>query len=117
MSPGEDESQANLTASFTNYLEEHSLSSILADHVQYATKLANACGPLIYEEMAQLFHLCDEIEALSLLGLQFDEARKHDLMKAVHSRMSSELKTARAVAENLAEPWKAHWSWYAITAE
>jgi hypothetical protein len=104
---------ARLVGLFLGAIHCSGLGDILIEHVAYAKRIADAPGRLEYEEMHKLFTLRDEIEALgSMLGT-FDAPLRASVDGSVRRRFQAEPQNARVAAEQLYEPWKSEWWWYA----
>lgn len=109
----DNEATANeLRKDFTNYIEVHQFQDLLNRHIEYAITLASAERELIYEEMLKLFYLCDEIESLEALGLEFEQSEKNRLKQALKQRFAKEPRCVKIVAKQNCETWNSHWWWY-----
>jgi hypothetical protein len=109
--------KARLRRNFIDAVEASGNDSMLNDTIGYAIHLSEYPGDLLYEEMHKLFSLSDEIESMILLGLKISTDLRDKLMAAVRSRIKSDSKKARLVAEDRFEKWKAEWYHYVISME
>src|SRR5947209_7012692 len=69
-----DEELKGLAGAFRAYIENHHLEELVANQIEYVSRLINSGRKLEYEEIHKIFSLCDEIEALRRLGLECDDA-------------------------------------------
>jgi len=104
---------ASLHEKFMANLNRWDPEGLLRGQVDYATKLANWPGELLYEEMHKLFSLCDTIQALEGLGVEPRPELAESYAAAVRNRFTREPHKARLVAEDKLETWKAGFWWYA----
>jgi hypothetical protein len=86
---------------------------ILANQLDYASRLAAAPGPLLYEEMHKLFSLADQVHALRGLGYTAADAVVRRFESDLRTRFAEQPKVARLVAEDRAENWNRGLWWYA----
>jgi hypothetical protein len=86
---------------------------VLPNQVRYATSLAEAKGPLEYEELHKLFSLLDDIHALRQLGFTIDAHLIEDMEHAVRARFATQQRAARMAAEDRVEDWNRALWWYA----
>lgn len=101
-----------LATKFVSLLPEWELEDLIVRQVQYAQRIADYDGTLEYEEMHKLFSLCDEIQALEDLGLDFNENLKKEFEESIRSRFVREKRKAKLVAEDKNEGWKNGFWWY-----
>jgi len=86
---------------------------LVAHQMRYAVRIADAEGPLLYEELHKLFSLCDEIHAMIALGLNANAELAATFEDAVRRRLLKiQRREARMVAQDKSAPWKASWWWY-----
>ncbi|MBG6130180.1 hypothetical protein IWQ47_001737 [Aquimarina sp. EL_43] len=102
----------NMNSRFKERLFEWGLNDILNTQFRYAIRIANSEGVLEYEEMHKLFSLCDEIYALEILGISFDNSVKSEFITSVRKRFANERKKASMVAQDKIETWKSNLWWY-----
>lgn len=108
----DDRMKDELRRAFQQYIQRHSFDDLLAQHVEYARRIALSAGDLLYEEMLKLFYLCDEIKALSSLGFVIDATEEKALADALRERFAREPRKSQTVAEQNVELWKSDWWWY-----
>ena len=101
-----------LATKFVSLLPEWELEDLIVRQVQYAQRIADYDGTLEYEEMHKLFSLCDEIQSLEDLGLDFNENLKKEFEESIRSRFVREKRKAKLVAEDKNEKWKNGFWWY-----
>lgn len=109
----EDPRVTALQDRFHEALGDRSLDTVLADQLDYASRLATAPGPLLYEEMHKLFSLADEIHALRGLGGVADDVRLRRFDSELRIRLAAQAGPAHLVAEDRAEDWNRDLWWYA----
>jgi hypothetical protein len=102
-----------LQGRFREALGDRSLDEVLANQVDYASRLAAAPGPLEYEEMHKLFSLADDVHAMRSLGGTADEARLRRFGSDLRARFAAQRKLARQVAGDRVEDWNRGLWWYA----
>jgi hypothetical protein len=100
---------------FVKALAEHGLHDLLVENqAKYAIRLSEARGELTYEEMHKLFSICDEVWALTKLGLTCEEDLLERFSDSVRDRLKQEPTKARLVAEDRQEPWSRRLWWYEL---
>ena len=104
---------ARMRQQFHDALARAEAPDVLTHQIRYALRLANAPGPLIYEEMHKLFSLCDEIHALRSLGLPADDALLRQFDRDVRRRFAAQPNEARLAAEYNVADWSRPLWWYA----
>ena len=109
----DDERVVALRRRFHAALEQAALPDILANQLEYASRLASAPGPLIYEEMHKLFGLCDEIHALQSQGFHADGKRVRQFEDDVRRRFAAQPNEARLAAQYNVKDWNRSLWWYA----
>lgn len=107
-----DDRVRELVSVFKKNLKDWDLEDLLEREVNYAIRLGDAPGELIYEEMHKLFCLCDDIFALEYLGLLMGKQKKQEYEEAVKGRFRRERKRAKLVAEDKADEWSKEFWWY-----
>lgn len=89
------------------------LVDLLDRKFDYAIKIADVRNETIaFEEMFQLFSVCDEIFAMESLGLTFNVAKKQRYEKFVKNRIAKSKKVASIAAQKNMEPWNSNLWWY-----
>jgi hypothetical protein len=111
------EEKQELLKEYVKFLERSGMQDLLREQILYAERLALYDGPLEYEEMHKLYSLCDEIKALSQLGLSVSTEMWKRFEDAVAHRLRRESRKARLVAEDKVEPQKKDWWWYKSALE
>jgi hypothetical protein len=96
-------------------IERSDYQDLLRDRVDYALRLTEPVGELVYEEVHKLFSLREQIEALGALfpeGVdRSDVARLDD---RIRSALAHNAKAARLVAEDRDDEfWRGFW-WYQL---
>ncbi len=64
--------------------------------------------------MLKLFYLCDEIEALRVLGFEIGSSEQDSLTDALRVRFAREPEKAKCAAEQNVESWKSRCWWYKV---
>lgn len=101
-----------LASKFVSLLPEWELEDLIVRQVQYAQRIADYDGILEYEEMHKLLSLCDEIQSLEYLGLNFNDTLKREFVESLRGRFEREKRKANLVAEDKHEDWKQSFWWY-----
>jgi hypothetical protein len=109
----DDDRVVALQQRFHDVLEQAELPNILGNQLEYASRLASAPGPLIYEEMHKLFALCDEIHALRSQGFRADDALVRQFEDDVRRRFAAQPKEAMLAAQYNVKKWNRTLWWYA----
>lgn len=108
---------ANLVEELKSYyldaLKRSNMITVFDNQVDYAIRLSLRDSDLIYEEMHKLFSLCEEIEAMRILGLKINAEKIDRLNDSLRHRFSSQRKMAKAAAHNNVEEWSKGYWWYA----
>jgi hypothetical protein len=101
-----------LQSKFLEILNRSSILDLIQSQMNYAIKIADSPGELLYEEMHKLFSLCDTIYTLEYLGLNSDNHLKESYEKSIKMRFMREKKKAKMVAEDKLEDRKIDFWWY-----
>lgn len=101
-----------LQSKFLDILNRSGILDLVQSQMNYAIKIADAPGELLYEEMHKLFSLCDTIYALENLGSNSDNHLKESYEKSIKKRFMTEKKKAKMVAEDKFEDRKINFWWY-----
>lgn len=101
-----------LQSKFLEKINLHNMSDLMQNQMNYAIKIAESSGELLYEEMHKLFSLCDTIYALENLGLKSDDNLKEAHHKVIKNRLQSEKGKAKMVAEDKQGNRKIDLWWY-----
>lgn len=109
----DDDRVVALRQRFQDAIEQAELPNVLVNQLDYASRLASASRPLIYEEMHKLFALCDEVHALRSQGFHADDALMRQFKHDVRSRFAAQPKQARLAAQHNAKDWNRSLWWYA----
>lgn len=112
----DDELEKNLLnelrSTFLETLTRLNMLDLMQNQMNYAIKIAEAPGKLLYEEMHKLFSLCDTIHALESLGLNSDDHLTELYETSIKNRFVIEKKKAKMVAEDKFEDRKSNFWWY-----
>lgn len=113
----DDDRVVALRQRFHDAVEQAELPDVLANQLEYASRLASAPGPLIYEEMHKLFALCDEIHALRSQGFRADDALVRQFEDDVRRRFAAQPQQAKLAAQHNLRDWNRSLWWYAENLE
>ncbi len=103
---------AELLSEFRAKLSAAGFDDIVTRQMNYAIRLANWPGELIYEEVHKLFSLCDAVHELSELGLAVDAGLKSEFEQAVRARSSRQARAMRLAAEDRVNDQNRERWWY-----
>ena len=89
-----------------------SLDTLVLSKIEYAMRLSDDAGDLMFEELGKLYSLCEDVHAL----LWFGQAAPEPLMEAYKASVRGRLIRQRGLARETAEQVGAAWScslwWY-----
>jgi len=97
-----------------NFLEENGWTEVVDRRADYGIRLATDPDGLLYEEMVQLFAVCDQIAALQLMGATMAPEKETAFTEAISTRLQQDAKSAAAVAMGFVEDWKRNWLCYSL---
>ncbi len=104
--------QAMKTRFFKELRKSSFNKNLLYRNVEYAVRLAEHPGELMYEEMCKLMSLCDNIFALEYLGFEFDKPLKLKFESSIANKLNKEKKIAKYAKETMVEEWSKDFWWY-----
>src|SRR5262245_43691631 len=110
---GQDPRVRQLQERFGAIADAGPCQELLAHQLRYGARLASAPGQLLYEELAQLFSLADEVHALHALGHTADRALSERFTVDLRARLAAQRGPARLVAQDRVEAWNRSLWWYA----
>ena len=112
LSYGEEDEVKDLLSNFRTLLPTWGFENLVSRQMNYAVRLAEAEGDLLYEELHKLLSICDEIHGLMKLGLAVQHELQEHFEVAVRNRLRAQGREARLAAEDKATEWnRASW-WY-----
>lgn len=97
---------------FLELLTEPRFSDLLEQQIEYAMRIAQSRGSILYEEMFKIFSLCNEIHALQVLGLKVEREVCDAYERALRDRFSEQREDARHAAARFLEDWNRDLWWY-----
>ncbi len=101
-----------LVACFRTALRRWGLEGVVQNQIDYATRLADDEGDLLYEEMHKLFSLRDEVYGLIQIGIPSEEDRVEQLDTSMRFRFKRQREMAQLVAQDCAADWSQSLWWY-----
>jgi hypothetical protein len=97
---------------FRAELDRRGFADLALRQAAYATGLASHASALLQEEMLKLFHLADEVYALSQMGCPLGADAEADLARALRGRFERDPVGARYAASSAVSHWNGGLWWY-----
>lgn len=107
-----DAEVAALLSQFNTVVHSAGLLDLVARQMNYALRIAEADGELVYEELHKLLSLCDSVHGLAALGLPVDRQLQSRFENGVRTRLNRQVRAARMAAQDRVAEWSRLMWWY-----